>query len=167
MSLKKYITISSASLVLLLTFGYLLSINKKDNNLKIKEGNINLKKFNTPHNTTELKEDESYQDSVLYHKIAMDYGNFWQATNPLLKNKKVAFNRYSGKILIYINKKANCFKNNLPADHVFSWDFDTIQPYKIKGIYGWTDKDTVMYWVYNGVKDILIDEHGNIFKRIK
>jgi hypothetical protein len=167
MSVKKNILISSVSLVLLIALAYLLSINKKDNNLAIRGGNVQLQKFNTPLDTTALKDDESYQDSVLYHKVVMDYGNYWQATNPLLKNKKVAFNRYSGKILIYINKNSNCFKDDLPADYVFSWDFDTIQPYKIKGIYGWTDKDTVMYWFYNVKKDVLIDEKGNIFKRIK
>lgn len=160
---KKNIIILSVSLVLMVALGYLLSINKTGKNLKIRGGDVYLQKFNTPPDTTELKDE----DSVLFHKIVMDYGNYWQATNPLLKNKKVGFNRYSGKILIYLNKNSNCFKDELPADLVFTWDFDTIQPYKIKGTYGFTSKDTVMYWFYDINKDFLIDENGNIFRRIK
>lgn len=162
MQSKKNSIIFSSLLLLLLVFGYFLSKNKTDENIKIRRDNLQLQKFNTPTDTTELKDE----DSVLFKKIVMDYGNYWQAANPLLKNKKVAFDRHSGKILIYINKNANCFKDDLPADFVFSWDFDTIKPYRIKALYDWTERDTLMYWDYNVNKDILTDEKGNIFKRM-
>jgi hypothetical protein len=142
------------------------SCNNKTKDKNTREFKVTPQKFDSPPDTTELKDRESFEDSIVDYKVSMDNGNYWEAKNPKLKNKKIAFNKYSGKILIYLNKKSNRITDKTIADDVFVWDFDTIQPFKIKGVYGWTDKDTLMYWIYNIKKDILTDEKGNVFKRI-
>lgn len=77
------------------------------------------------------------------------------------------FDFSSGKILIYINKSVNELENDEPSEHIFSWDLDTLNRYKIKGTYSFTDKDTLLFWTYNAEKEIMIDEKGLVYSRKK
>lgn len=115
------------------------------NNQKVKQvkgGTITIEEFDTP--STEIEMSLSEEDSLLYHEVVADYGNYWETT---INNQKkcVVFDFYSGKILVYLNKDATSIINNQPSDYSFYWETDTINPYKIKGIYSEIEKDTLLF----------------------
>jgi hypothetical protein len=133
---------------------------------KVRTGEITIQKYYTLIQTVE--EDEislTHQDSLLYGEIASDFGNYWETTTTNKINRKVLFDFSKGKILIYINNSVEFIENDEPAQHVFSWDLDTINPYKIKGVFGYTDRDTTIYWTYDANKESMIDEKGLVYKR--
>ena len=101
-------------------------------------------------------------------EICFDYNNIWIS---IKKDKVVLFDYYSGKLLVYKNLNNNLEISNLgntPADNVFSWNFyEQRNDNKIVGEIVYTEKDTVMYWIYDKSKNILIDDKGIVFKKIK
>jgi hypothetical protein len=137
------------------------------NNQKVKQvkgGTITIQEYDTPASVVEMSLSE--EDSLLYHEVVADYGNYWETT---INNKKkyVVFDFYSGKILVYLDKKENSIINNEPSDYSFYWETDTINPYKIKGVYSEIEKDTLLFWNYNPQTKVLVDEIGLVFKRKK
>ena len=70
----------------------------------------------------------SEEDSLLYHEVVADYGNYWETT---INNQKkyVVFDFYSGKILVYINKDKKAISNNESPDYNFYWERDTLKEY--------------------------------------
>lgn len=136
------------------------------NNQKVKQvkgGTITIQEYDTPPSKIEMSLSD--EDSLLYHEVVADYGNYWETTTET-KVKRVAFDRYSGAILLYENDK------NLPFDKsnpnlVFQWEFKDSNPNLIKGIHGWKENDTIMYWTYDQNKEIMIDEKGLVYKRKK
>lgn len=136
------------------------------NNQKVKQvrgGTITIQEFDTP--STALEMSLSKEDSLLYHEVVVDYGNYWETT---INNQKkyVVFDFYSGKILVYINKDKKAISNNESSDYNFYWERDTLNPYKIIGIYSEIDKDTLLFWNYNPKTKQLIDEKGlNYYRR--
>jgi hypothetical protein len=130
--------------------------------IKIRGGSVHLQKFNTPaapyYNTLPP------EDSLKYGAIIADYGYYWEATPRHQKVKRVAFDRNSGTILWYENPQETSFHPAKP-NRIFQWDFNDTTPNLIKGIYGWTDKDTTMCWIYDTQKQLLIDEKGICYKR--
>lgn len=150
----KYIFI----LVCLLT----LSCHNNQKVKQVKGGTITIEEFDTP--STEIEMSLSEEDSLLYHEVVADYGNYWETT---INNQKkcVVFDFYSGKILVYLNKDATSIINNQPSDYSFYWETDTINPYKIKGIYSEIEKDTLLFWNYNPKTKQITDEKGLVYKR--
>lgn len=49
----------------------------------------------------------------------------------------------------------------------FYWEIDTINSYKIKGIYSEIEKDTLVFWNYNPKTKQLVDENGLVYFRKK
>lgn len=133
---------------------------------KVRDGEITMQKFDTPVKTIDINEiGLTQKDSLVYGTIASDFGNYWETTTTSKINRKVLFDFSAGKILIYINNSISVIENEEPADHVFSWDLDTINPYKIRGVFGYTDRDTTLFWTYDTQKEIMIDEKGLVYKR--
>jgi hypothetical protein len=153
----KYIFI----LVCLLT----LSCHNNQKAKQVNGGKITIQEFDTP--ATEIEMSLSEEDSLLYHEVVADYGNYWETTIIANQKKQVVFDLYSGKILVYLNKEENSIIKNEPSDYSFYWEIDTLNPYKIKGIYGWKDKDTILFWKYNPRTKIITDEKGLIYHRKK
>ena len=134
------------------------------NNQKVKQlkgGTITIQEYDTP--ASEIEISLSEEDSLLYHEVVADYGNYWETIikkNQKNQKKQVLFNLYSGKIAVYINKDEKAIINNESSDYNFSWETDTLNPYKIIGIYSEIDKDTLLFWKYNPNTKQLIDENG-------
>ncbi len=147
-------------------FFLMLILLSCQNNQKVKQvkgGTITIQEYDTPPSKIEMSLSD--EDSLLYHEVVADYGNYWETTTET-KVKRVAFDRYSGAILLYENDK------NLPFDKsnpnlVFQWEFNDSNPNLIKGINGWKENDTIMYWTYDQNKEIMIDEKGLVYKRKK
>lgn len=145
-------------------FFSLLSCNREVK--KVRGSEITIQKFDTLIQTVEKDEMSlTHNDSLVYGTIASDFGNYWETTTTSKINRKVLFDFSAGKILIYINNSISVIENEESADHVFSWDLDTINPYKIRGIFGYTDRDTTLFWTYDTQKEIMIDEKGLVYKR--
>lgn len=140
----------------------LLSCHNNQKVKQVKGGTITIEEFDTP--STEIEMSLSEEDSLLYHEVVADYGNYWETT---INNQKkcVVFDFYSGKILVYLNKDATSIINNQPSDYSFYWETDTINPYKIKGIYSEIEKDTLLFWNYNPKTKQITDEKGLVYKR--
>ena len=140
-----------------------LCCQNKQNIKQVRGGTITIQEYDTP--PSEIEMSLSEEDSLLYHEVVADYGNYWETTTET-KVKRVAFDLYSGAILLYENDK------NLPFDKsnlnlVFQWEFNDSNPNLIKGIHGWKENDTIMYWTYDQNKEIMIDEKGLVYKRKK
>jgi hypothetical protein len=132
-------------------------------NAEQKDITITIQKFDTP--PSEVEMSMAAEDSTLYHEVVADYGNYWETTT-LTKIKRVAFDRFSGTILLYENDTGLPFNKNNP-NLVFQWEFNDRNPNLIKGIHGWKEKDTIMCWTYDQEKKIMIDEMGVVYKRKK
>ena len=148
-----------------IVFTVFISFISCQNNQTIKQvkgGTITIQEFDTPASKIEMSLSE--EDSLLYHEVVADYGNYWETT---INNQKkyVVFDFYSGKILVYLNKDATSIINNQPSDYSFYWETDTINPYKIKGIYSEIEKDTLLFWNYNPKTKQITDEKGLVYKR--
>lgn len=149
-----------------IAFTVFISFLSCQNNQKVKQvkdGTITIQEFDTP--TTEIEMSLSEEDSLLYHEVVADYGNYWETTTGT-KIKRVAFDRYSGAILLYENDKNSPFDKSNP-NLVFQWVFNDSNPNLIKGIHGWKEKDTIMCWTYDQEKQIMIDEKGLVYYRKK
>lgn len=145
---------------------FLFSISCQNNQTvkQVKGGTITIQEYDTPPSEIEMSLSEG--DSLLYHDVVLDYGNYWETT---INNQKkyVVFDFYSGQILVYLNKDENYIINNEPSDYSFYWETDTINPYKIKGVYSEIEKDTLLFWNFNPQTKVLVDEKGLVFKRKK
>lgn len=149
--------------IFILFFLLTLSCQNNQKVKQVKGGTITIQEYDTP--ASEIEISLSEEDSLLYHEVVADYGNYWETT---INNQKkhVVFDFYSGKILVYLNKDENSIINNEPSDYSFYWEIDTINPYKIKGIYSEIEKDTLLFWNYNPKNKLLIDEKGlNYYRR--
>jgi hypothetical protein len=147
-------------IVILLSF---ISCQNNQNIKQVRGGTIMKNTFDTP-STPEVI-GLTAEDSTLYHEVVADYGNYWETTT-LTKIKRVAFDRFSGTILLYENDTGLPFYKNNP-NLVFQWEFNDRNPNLIKGIHGWKEKDTIMCWTYDQEKKIMIDEMGVVYKRKK
>ena len=148
-----------------IAFTVFISFLSCQNNQKVKQvkdGTITIQEYDTPPSKIEMSLSE--EDSLLYHEVVADYGNYWET---IINNQKkdVVFDFYSGKILVYLNKEENSIINNQPSDYSFYWETDTINPYKIKGIYSEIEKDTLLFWNYNPKTKQITDEKGLVYKR--
>lgn len=146
----------------ILSFFFFLSCQNNQNIKQVRGGTITIQEFDTP--ASEIEMSLSEEDSLLYHEVVADYGNYWET---IINNQKkdVVFDFYSGKILVYLNKEENSIINNQPSDYSFYWETDTINPYKIKGIYSEIEKDTLLFWNYNPKTKQITDEKGLVYKR--
>jgi hypothetical protein len=144
-----------------LIFLFSISCQNNQNIKQVRDSTITIQKFDTP--ASELEMNLSEEDSLLYHEVVADYGNYWETTSGT-KIKRVAFDRYSGTILLYENDKNTPFDKSNP-NIVFQWEFNDSNPNLIKGIHGWKENDTIMCWTYDQNKQIMIDEKGLIYKR--
>lgn len=147
-----------------IVFTVFISFISCQNNQTIKQvkgGTITIQEFDTPASKIEMSLSE--EDSLLYHEVVADYGNYWETTTET-KIKRVAFDRYSETILLYENDKSLPFDKSNP-NLVFQWEFNDSNPNLIKGIHGWKENDTIMYWTYDQNKEIMIDEKGLVYKR--
>ncbi len=147
----------------ILSFFFFLSCQNNQNIKQVKGGTITIQEFDTP--ASEIEMSLSEEDSLLYHEVVADYGNYWETTIIANQKKQVLFDFYSGKILVYLNKEENSIINNQPSDYSFYWETDTINPYKIKGIYSEIEKDTLLFWNYNPKTKQITDEKGLVYKR--
>lgn len=148
--------------IFILFFLLTLSCQNNQKVKQVKGGTITIQEYDTPPSKTEMSLSE--EDSMLYHEVVVDYGNYWE-TKINNQKKHVVFDFYSGKILVYLNKDENSIINNEPADYSFYWEIDTINPYKIKGIYSEIEKDTLLFWNYNPKTKQITDEKGLVYKR--
>jgi len=130
---------------------------------QVKGGTITIQEYDTPPSEVAMRLSE--EDSLLYHEVVADYGNYWETTSGT-KIKRVAFDRYSGTILLYENDKNTTFDKSNP-NLVFQWEFNDSNPNLIKGLHGWKEKDTIMCWTYDQNKQIMIDEKGLVYLRKK
>jgi hypothetical protein len=149
-----------------IAFTLFISFFSCQNNQTIKQvkgGIITIKEYDTP--ASEAVMGLSEEDSLLYHDVVSDYGNYWETTSGT-KIKRVAFDRYSGTILLYENDKNTTFDKSNP-NLVFQWEFNDSNPNLIKGLHGWKEKDTIMCWTYDQNKQIMIDEKGLVYLRKK
>lgn len=149
----------------ILSFFFFLSCQNNQNIKQVKGGTITIQEFDTP--ASEIEMSLSEEDSLLYNEVVSHYGNYWETTINNHQKKQVVFDLYSGKILVYFNKEENSIIKNEPSDYSFYWEIDTLNPHKIKGIYGWKDKDTILFWKYNPRTKIITDEKGLIYHRKK
>lgn len=142
-------------------FFLMLILLSCQNNQKVKQvkgGTITVQEFDTPPSKIEMSLSE--EDSLLYHEVVADYGNYWETTIIANQKKQVLFHLYSGKIFVYLNKEESSIIKNERSDYSFYWETDTINPYKIKGIFSEIEKDTLFFWNYNPKTKQLIDEKG-------
>lgn len=102
-------------------------------------------------------------DSTEYKDIMINYGFYWQKISDSTKN--IMFNNYNGKIIIFKNYKLLIEKSE--SDNVFTFDIDSINKYKLIGNYGFIERDTVMFWIFDDKGKTLIDDKGEKFKQIK
>ncbi len=141
------------------------SCQNNQNSKQVKVGTITIQKFDTPAPAPAPEISLSEEDSLLYHEVVADYGNYWETTTGT-KIKRAAFDRYSGAILLYENDKNTPFDKSNP-NLVFQWEFNDSNPNLIKGIHGWKEKDTIMSWTYDQNTQIMIDETGLVYSRKK
>jgi hypothetical protein len=143
----------------------LFSISCQNNQTvkQVKGGTITIQEYDPPPSKIEMSLSE--EDSLLYHEVVADYGNYWETISGT-KIKRVAFDRYSGTILLYENDKNTTFDKSNP-NLVFQWEFNDSNPNLIKGLHGWKEKDTIMCWTYDQNKQIMIDEKGLVYLRKK
>lgn len=149
-----------------LFFCLMLLLLSCQNNQKVKQvkgGTITIQEYDTPPSKIEMSLSD--EDSLLYHEVVADYGNYWETTTET-KVKRVAFDRYSGAILLYENDKSLPFDKSNP-NLVFQWEFNDSNPNLIKGIHGWKEKDTLLFWNYNPKTKQIFDEKGLVYKRKK
>lgn len=150
--------------IFVLIFFLCLSCQNNSKEKHVRGGTITIQEYDTP--SSEAAMSLSEEDSLIYHEVVSHYGNYWEATINNQK-KQVVFDLYSGKILVYFNKEENSIIKNEPSDYSFHLEIDTINPYKIKGVYSEIEKDTLLFWSYNPKSKLLVDEKGLIFKRKK
>jgi hypothetical protein len=146
-----------------LIFLFSISCQNNQNIKQVKGGTITIPEYDTP--ASEIEMSLSEEDSLLYHEVVADYGNYWETISGT-KIKRVAFDRYSGTILLYENDKNTTFDKSNP-NLVFQWEFNDSNPNLIKGLHGWKEKDTIMCWTYDQNKQIMIDEKGLVYLRKK
>lgn len=96
------------SLIIFLVF---FSCQNNQNIKQVRGGTITIQEFDTP--ASEIEMSLSEEDSLLYHEVVADYGNYWETTTKT-KIKRVAFDRYSGAILLYENDKSLPFDKSNP-----------------------------------------------------
>lgn len=112
--------------------------------------------------------DEKDLDSVFHKDICLDYNNIWVSKD---YKKVVCFEYNSGKLLVYKkNERIKDFSKlvETPANDVFSWNFNEKRSdNKIIGEITYTDKDSVMYWIYDKSNSVLKDDKGLVFNKIK
>jgi hypothetical protein len=142
-----------------------LSCQNNQSVKQVRGGTITIQEYDTPPSKIEMSLSE--EDSLLYHEVVADYGNYWETKTSKTFKKQVLFDLYSGKIVIYNNRTTDLKYNDASSDAYFSWEMDTINPYKIKGIYSEIEKDTLLFWNYNPKTKVLVDEKGLVFKRKK
>lgn len=111
--------------------------------------------------------DEKDLDSVFHGEICLDYNNIWISED----NKKiVCFEYKSGNLYVYKNFDINTISTKFSetyANDVFSWNYDEKRnDNKLIGEIIHTDKDSLMYWVYDKSKSTLKDDKGLIFNKI-
>ncbi|GAA4058133.1 hypothetical protein [Flavobacterium chungnamense] len=162
MRFKKNILITSVALFLVAALVYFFYFNKTKEVIKIRGGSVHFQKFNTP--SVPFTSKISQDDSLQYGAIIADYDYYWETTQPNKKIKRVAFDRKSGTILLYESIKETPFNPTKPS-LMFQWQFDETTPNLIKGIYGYTEKDTTMCWIYDTKKQLMLDEKGLVYKR--
>lgn len=102
-------------------------------------------------------------DSLEYRDLMINYGFYWQKISDSTKN--ILFNNYNGKIIIF--KNYEMLNKEGQSDNVFIFDIDSINKYKLIGNYGFMDRDTIMFWIFDKKNKILIDNNGEKFKQIK
>jgi hypothetical protein len=106
-------------------------------------------------------------DSVFHKEICLDFNNIWVSED---EKKIICFEYKSGKLLVYKNnEKTTDFSKlvNTPADNVFSWNFhEKRDDNKIIGEITYTEKDSLMYWVYDKSKNTLKDDKELVFNKI-
>ena len=146
-----------------LIFLFSISCQNNQNIKQVRGGTITIQEYDTP--PSEIEMSLSEEDSLLYHEVVADYGNYWETISGT-KIKRVAFDRYSGTILLYENDKNTTFDKSNP-NLVFQWEFNDSNPNLIKGLHGWKEKDTIMCWTYDQNKQIMIDEKGLVYLRKK
>jgi hypothetical protein len=107
-------------------------------------------------------------DSVFHKEICLDFDNIWLSEE---HNKVVCFEYHSGKLLVYQNFEKKIDFSKLiesPADNVFSWNFhEKRDDNKIIAEITYTEKDSIMYWIYDESKNTLKDDKGVVFNKIK
>jgi hypothetical protein len=75
---------------------------------------------------------------------------------------------YSGKLLVLFYENNNSKEKTPINEYIGSWRYDKkVDANKIIGYHGFTNTDTLMYWIYDEVKSELTDEKGMIYKRVK
>lgn len=144
---------------------FLFSISCQNNQTvkQVKGGTITIQEYDTP--PSEIEMGLSDEDSLRYHDVVSDYGNYWETTVGT-KIKRVVFERMTGRILLYENDEKTPFDESNP-NLVFQWEFNDSNPNIIKGIQGWKENDTIMCWTYDQKKQIMIDEKGLVYLRKK
>ena len=162
MPFKKNLLITSVALLIGAVLVYFFYVPKTAV-IKIRGGSVHLQEYNTPLEPYETK--ISLEDSLQYGAIIADYNYYWETTQPNKKIKRVAFDRNSGSILVYESIKESPFNPKKP-NLMFQWQFNEATPNLIKGIYGYTDKDTTMCWIYDTKKQLMLDEQGLVYKRM-
>ena len=168
--MKKY-KIIIGSLVILITISWALFKYFNKTELKFRGGTLHIQEHKNPPNEDPILEEIDL-DSVFHKKICFDYKNIWKTYDESKKKYKIVlFEYYSGKLLIY-NVDNNYNKSKLgvdPADEVFEWNFYcTPKDNKIIAADGWdkTPKDSLMHWIYDDYKNILIDSKGLIYHKL-
>ena len=147
-------------IIILLAF---ISCQNNQNIKQVRGGTIIRNTFDTP--STPVVIGLTEKDSILFHEVVADYGNYWETKTSKTSKKQVLFDFFSGKIVVYNNRTKDLKYNDASSDAHFSWEMDTNNPYKIKGIYSEIEKDTLLFWNYNPKKKQITDEKGLIYKR--
>lgn len=163
MPFKKNLLITSVALFLVAALVYFFYFDKTPKTIPIRGGSVHLQEYNTPPEPYETK--ISLEDSLQYAAIIADYNYYWETTQPNKKIKRVAFDRNSGSILVYESIKESPFNPKKP-NLMFQWQFNEATPNLIKGIFGYTDKDTTMCWIYDTKKQLMLDEQGLVYKKM-
>jgi hypothetical protein len=165
--MKKYkIIIILAVVVIISAFGITKFLNR----------NVRNYEFNTiilsDDNESSLSsDDEKDLDSLFHKKICSDYKVAWETYDLNKRKFKILdLNYFSGKLLIFYfneSQKNKSIPKNYPADKVFEWNFYEVRKdNKIIGKITYTEKDTLMQWIYDKNKEILTDEKGLVYKKI-
>lgn len=136
----------------------LISCQKNNDKIFDKDKANSIKETDT--SSKSMVFDSTEEDSILYHDVVADYGNYWETTTNDKQKKQVLFDLFSGKIAIYMNKNDNEINNHQSSDYNFSMEIDTLNPYLIKGVYGEIDRDTILFWKFNPKTKIITDEKG-------
>lgn len=168
--MKKY-KIIIGSLLILVTITCILYKNLNKTESKFRGGTLHLQEHKTPPNEDPISEEIDL-DSVFHKKICFDYKNIWVTYDESKKKYKIVLFEYtSGKVFIYnVDKSYNKSKLGVdPADEVLEWNFYcTPKDNKIIAVNGWdeTQKDSLIYWIYDNYKNSLIDSKGLIYHKL-